>query len=250
MMKTQHWSASEYTRHAHFVSAMASEVLSLLDPQQGEEVLDLGCGDGELGTYIQDQGCSVIGIDASSSMVAAAKARGLTALQVDGHNMAFENQFDAVFSNAALHWLLQPESVIGGVHRALKTKGRFVAEMGGAGNIAALLSAMLAVFKANPDFGVFQNPWYFPSAEEYQALLKKAGFHVEKIELVSRPTPLASGLDKWLEIFADSIASQLSDEQKRLFFNGVKIKLKPALYSQQKGWVADYVRLRFKAIKL
>ena len=249
-MKTQQWSASKYTRHAHFVSAMATEVLSLLDPQQGEEVLDLGCGEGELGTYIQGQGCTVVGIDASSSMVAAAKARGLTALQVDGHNMAFENQFDAVFSNAALHWLLQPESVIAGVRRALKTKGRFVAEMGGAGNIAALLSAMMDVFKANPDFGGFQNPWYFPSVEEYQSLLEKAGFHVESIELASRPTPLTSGLDKWLEIFADSIVSHLSDDQKRCFFNAVKIKVKPALYSEQEGWVADYVRLRFKAIKL
>ena len=249
-MKTQNWSAPEYTRHASFVSSMAGDVLSLLNPQQGEEVLDLGCGDGELGTYIQEQGCSVIGIDASASMVASAKARGLVALQVDGHDLAFDNQFDAVFSNAALHWLLQPEKVIGGVHRALKKKGRFVAEMGGAGNIAALLSAMMDVFKANPDFGAFKNPWYFPSLNEYQALLEKAGFSVESIELVPRPTPLASGLDKWLEIFSDSIVSQLSGEQKTRFFTEVKIKVKSALYSEQDGWVADYVRLRFKATKL
>lgn len=249
-MKKQSWSASEYSQHASFVSSMAGGVLTLLNPQQGETILDLGCGDGELGAYIQDQGCTVIGIDASASMVASAKARGLTALQVDGHDLAFDNQFDAVFSNAALHWLLQPEKVIGGVHRALKNKGRFVAEMGGAGNIAALLSAMIDVFKANPDFGAFKSPWYFPSVEEYQALLEKAGFSVESIELIPRPTPLASGLDKWLEIFAESIVSQLTAEQKTRFFTEVKAKVTSELYSEQEGWVADYVRLRFKATKL
>lgn len=249
-MKTQHWSAPEYAKHAHFVSSMASEVLSLLNPQQGEVVLDLGCGDGELGAYIQSQGCSVIGIDASASMVAAAKARGLTALEIDGHNMDFENQFDAVFSNAALHWLLQPEKVIDGVRRALKEKGRFVAEMGGVGNIATLVSAMEEVFTENPGFGEFQNPWYFPSVDKYQSLLEKAGFLVKDIALTSRPTPLTGGLDKWLDIFANSIHRQLSDEQKIRFFNAVERKVKSALFSEQEGWVADYVRLRFKAIKL
>lgn len=249
-MKKQSWSASEYSQHASFVSSMAGGVLTLLNPQQGETILDLGCGDGELGAYIQDQGCTVIGIDASSSMVASAKARGLTALQVDGHDLAFDNQFDAVFSNAALHWLLQPKKVIGGVHRALKNKGRFVAEMGGAGNIAVLLSAIIDVFKANPDFGAFKNPWYFPSVEEYQTLLEKAGFSVESIKLIPRPTPLVSGLDKWLEIFTDSIVSQLSAEQKTRFFTEVKAKVTSELYSEQEGWVADYVRLKFKATKL
>ena len=249
-MKIQNWSAHEYARHASFVSSMAGGVLSLLNPQQGEAILDLGCGDGELGAYIQDQGCSVIGIDASASMVASAKARGLVALQVDGHDLAFDNQFDAVFSNAALHWLLQPEKVIGGVHRALKEKGRFVAEMGGAGNIAALISAMKDVFKSNPDFGVFKNPWYFPGVKEYQSLLEKAGFNVDNIELIPRPTPLTSGIEKWLEIFAESIVSQLSAEQKRCFFTEVTIKVKSELYSEPEGWVADYVRLRFKVTKL
>jgi 2-isopropylmalate synthase len=249
-MKKQSWSASEYSQHASFVSSMAGEVLSLLNPQRGETILDLGCGDGELGVYIQNQGCSVIGIDASASMVASAKDRGLVAWQVDGHNLEFDNEFDAVFSNAALHWLLQPEKVIGGVHRALKKKGRFVGEMGGAGNITMLLSAMVEVFKANPDFGTFKNPWYFPSVKAYQSLLEKAGFSVESIELIPRPTPLTSGLDKWLEIFANSIVGQFNGEQKIQFFAEVKAKLKADLYSEQEGWVADYVRLRFKAIKL
>lgn len=249
-MKKQSWSASEYSQHASFVSSMAGGVLTLLNPQQGETILDLGCGDGELGAYIQSKGCSVIGIDASASMVASAKDRGLVAWEIDGHNLEFNNEFDAVFSNAALHWLLQPEKVIGGVHRALKNKGRFVAEMGGAGNIAILLSAMEEVFSANPNFGAFKNPWYFPSVKAYQSLLEKAGFSVESIELIPRPTPLSSGLDKWLDIFADSIISQLTGEQKARFFHEVKAKLKSDLYSEQKGWVADYVRLRFKATKL
>jgi 2-isopropylmalate synthase len=248
-MKKQNWSASEYSQHASFVSSMAGGVLTLLNPQQGETILDLGCGDGELGIYIQSKGCSVIGIDASASMIASAKDRGLVTWQVDGHNLEFDKEFDAVFSNAALHWLLEPEKVVAGVHRALKQKGRFVAEMGGAGNIAMLLSAMVEVFKANPDFGAFKNPWYFPSVKAYQSLLEKAGFSVESIELIPRPTPLASGLDKWLEIFADSIVGQLNGEQKSRFYTEVKTKLKADLYSEQEGWVADYVRLRFKATK-
>ncbi len=248
-MEKDHWQASSYNEHAAFVSAMATEVMALLAPENGETILDLGCGDGELGEYIAAQGCHVTCVDASASMVEAALARGLTAVQMDGNKIDFNDQFDAVFSNAALHWMLEPEQVIGGVHKALKKKGRFVTDMGGAGNIAALLKVMSAVFKENPSLGVFKNPWYFPNVDTYKALLEKGGFSVESIELIPRPTPLESGLLKWLEIFADSITTQLAEEQKADFFAEVKEKLVAELYSEQEGWVADYVRLRFKVIK-
>ena len=248
-MPENQWQAIEYSQHAAFVSSMAEDVVALLEPQQGEAILDLGCGDGEIGAYLQAQGCELTCVDASASMVAAAKNRGLLARQLNGHKLDYANQFDAVFSNAALHWMLEPEKVISGVHKALKKNGCFVAEMGGDGNIAALLKAMSAVFKDNPDFGEFNTPWYFPDIATYSNLLAKGGFTVESIDLIPRPTPLKSGLLKWLEIFADGITAQLSSRQKRLFLTEVEARLTADLYSEQEGWVADYVRLRFKAIK-
>jgi len=243
------WKATEYSQHAAFVSSMAEDIVALLEPQQGESILDLGCGDGEIGEYLQAQGCQLTCVDASGSMVEAATSRGLVARQLNGHKLDYSNQFDAVFSNAALHWMLEPEKVINGVNKSLKNNGRFVAEMGGAGNIAALLKTMSAVFKENPDFGVFHNPWYFPDIEAYSDLLAKEGFSVESIELIPRPTPLKSGLVKWLEIFAGSITTQLSKKQKMLFFAEMEARLAADLYCEQEGWVADYVRLRFKAVK-
>ncbi len=248
-MTQQNWNAAEYAKHAAFVPTLAHEVLSLLAPRPGEVILDLGCGDGELTHKLQQQGCEVTGIDASPGMVERASSRGLHVYVMDGHKLPFQNQFDAVFSNAALHWLTQPEQVLEGVHRALKANGRFVAEFGAQGNIAALLQAMREVFAENPDFGRFRMPWFFPSAEEYAALLELAGFRVDYIESIPRPTPLKSGVEKWLEIFAAGITTHLNPQQKRLFMGNVQDKLVSVLYSEQDGWVADYVRLRFAATK-
>ncbi|OUS11900.1 SAM-dependent methyltransferase [Gammaproteobacteria bacterium 53_120_T64] len=248
-MKNNQWQASAYTEHAAFVSSMATEVVSLLAPVAGESILDLGCGDGQLAEYISAQGCLVSCVDASPSMVSAAKARGLSAALANGNKLEFSNHFDAVFSNAALHWMLDPEAVLEGVYRALKAKGRFVAEMGGQGNISALLKAMTDVFSENKDFGTFNNPWFFPSESDYRRLLERTGFRVDSIERISRPTPLASGIEQWLAVFADSICADLNAQQKKRFFTQVKVRLVGTLYSENDGWVADYVRLRFKAVK-
>ena len=249
-MSEQNWNASEYMKHASFVPALADDVLKLLNPKPGEIILDIGCGDGVLTRKIQAQGCAVIGIDSSVDMIVAAKSHGLECYVMDGHNITYKNRFDAVFSNAALHWLTQPEKAIHGIHKALKENGRFVAEFGGKGNIAALLAAMQAVFQENPSLGLFHMPWYFPPVEEYQSLLEMAGFHVEYIELIPRPTPLKSGVDKWLEIFADGITKHLDKTQKSAFLDLVKDKLIHTLYTEKNGWVADYVRLRFEAVKI
>lgn len=248
-MSQQNWIASEYVKHASFVPTMANDVVGLLDPKEGEVILDVGCGDGELTQKIQEKGCSVIGIDSSPSMIETAKRRGIESYVMDGHNIPYQKKFDAVFSNAALHWLTKPEKAIKGAYLALKENGRFVAEFGGKGNIAALLKAMQEVFEENADFGQFHMPWYFPSVEEYQGLLEQAGFHVKYIELIPRPTPLKSGVEKWLEIFAEGITSHLSQEQKTAFLGSVKGKLLSVLFTEQTGWVADYVRLRFEATK-
>jgi 2-isopropylmalate synthase len=231
-MTQQKWDAAEYVKHASFVTALASDVVELLSPQFSERILDVGCGDGELTAVLQAKGCSLVGADVSASMIESTKRRGIEAYVVDGHELDFQNEFDAVFSNAAL-----------------KSDGRFVAEFGGAGNIAALLKAMQEVFDDNEEFGEFRSPWFFPTVDEYKSLLETGGFEVNTIKFIPRPTPLTSGISKWLEIFAEGITAHLSDENRKVFISLVEEKLRPVLYSDEEGWVADYVRLRFSASK-
>src|ERR1700730_5840261 len=171
-MSKQHWSAERYAATAHFVPTLGTPVVELLDPQPGEHILDLGCGDGVLTEKIAAAGATVVAVDAAPDMVAAAKARGLDAHVVPGQLLAFEREFDAVFSNAALHWMHPPEAVLAGVARALKPGGRFVAEMGGHNNTAALLTAFRAVLGRRGIEMLDLMPWYFPSAAAYRAKLE------------------------------------------------------------------------------
>ena len=248
-MKNDHWDATQYVEHASFVAKLGSPVLSLLDPVAGESILDLGCGDGTLTLKLSEMGVDVVGVDFSKSMVDAAKASGLSAEVCSGDKLAYDQVFDAVFSNAALHWMTDYQAVIAGVHHSLKAGGRFVAEMGGAGNIAGLLDAMKKVFDSDTSLGEFVNPWFFPDAALYKDALETGGFDVEYIELISRPTPLSSGVIQWLKTFANAICKNLDDRQKDRFYNDVSRMLKPVYYTDENGWVADYVRLRFKARK-
>ena len=187
----QRWSAEDYARNGRFVADLAAGVVDWLAPQSGERVLDLGCGDGVLTAAIAARGASVLGVDASPELLAAAQERGIETRLLDGHELPFLNEFDAVFSNAALHWMKRdPDAVVAGAFRALKSGGRFVAEMGGAGNVAAIRGGLhdsLARRGVDPA-GV--DPWYFPGVVEYRARLERAGFAVERIEKFERPTPL------------------------------------------------------------
>ena len=246
---SQEWNAQQYQEQAGFVPALGQPVLELLAPRAGESILDLGCGDGTLSLEIQKLGCRVTGVDGSADMAAAARAKGIQAIQMDAHQMDYTAQFEAVFSNAALHWMTHPEKVLRGVYRALKPGGRFVGEMGGQGNIARVVQAMRKVFEQHPEFGAYRNPWFFPAAGEYQTLLEQAGFQVSYIELIPRPTPLTSDLQAWLELFSGAITAHLTDEQTKSFYRQVSQKLKPKFFSEENGWVVDYVRLRFKAVK-
>ena len=145
---SQQWNSSRYSKNARFVSDLGEPVVELLNPQPGERILDLACGDGALTEKINARGAEVIGIDGSADMVAAAKKRGIAARVVDAYQLDFTSEFDAVFSNAALHWMKRdPDAVIQGVHRALKPGGRFVAEMGGHGNVAAINVALCAALE-------------------------------------------------------------------------------------------------------
>lgn len=246
---SQQWNSASYSKNAAFVSELGLPVVTLLNPQPGEAILDLGCGEGSLAQKLMDLGCQVTGVDSSPEMVLAAKTKGVNAQCMSGDALNFEQQFDAVFSNAALHWMTQFHQVLDGVNRALRSKGRFVAEMGGFGNIRCITETIVEVFDENPLWGEYSSPWFFPSDTEYRALLESHGFVVEQIELIDRPTPLSAGIHEWLRIFAEHATTNLTAEQKQQFFNQVEARVKKTLYSEEQGWVADYVRLRFRAHK-
>ncbi|MEM9146658.1 MAG: methyltransferase domain-containing protein [Pseudomonadota bacterium] len=244
------WSSDDYARNARFVTDLGSATLALLNPQPGERILDLGCGDGVLTLKIAAAGAKVIGVDASADMVAAAQSRGVEASVCDAHTLEVDGPFDAVFSNAAMHWMTKPDAVIAGVARALRLGGRFVAEFGGHGNVAAIRTALIAVLAR--DHGIdtdLRDIWYFPSVDEHRERLSKGGFDVEEIELIPRPTPVAAGIEAWLKTLAAPAMAKLPEAAQSEAAAAVAHLLAPALEDHAGRWTADYVRLRFRAVR-
>lgn len=243
------WKADRYEEHAPFVPVLGLPLLDLLNPQPGERVLDVGCGDGALSEKICDAGATVVGVDGSPDMVAAAKRRGIDARLVDACDLTFEAEFDAAFSNAALHWMKRdPDAVLAGVRRALKRGGRFVGELGGHGNVAAVTVALLAALAGRGiKDAASLNPWYFPSPAEYREKLERAGFRVESLKFFPRPTILPTDMRGWLETFAGPFLHVLPNRQRAGFLDEVVGLLRPALCDAEGRWTVDYVRLRFLA---
>ncbi len=245
---TQIWNAGQYAQRGRFVANLATGVFDLLAPQPGERILDLGCGDGVLTAKIAATGASVLGVDASPTMVEAARARGLDVRQLGAEQLPFQAEFDAVFSNAALHWIRDQQAVLAGVHRSLKPGGRFVAEMGGFGNIAAIRVALAAVFSTYGLAAEALDHSYFPTPESYSTLLQAAQFTVETIDLIPRMTPLPPpGMSGWLETFRNGLLDQLPEEHRRPALEKTVALLEPVLCTSSGDWIADYVRLRFQA---
>ncbi|MCX7645153.1 MAG: class I SAM-dependent methyltransferase [Rhodobacteraceae bacterium] len=240
----QDWSAAAYRRHAAFVPALGAEVLALLDPRPGERILDLGCGDGVLTARIAAAGAEVIGLEPAAEMAAQAERRGLRIWRQDARDPWPERGFDAVFSNAALHWIADPRPVFARAFAALRPGGRFVAEQGGFGNVAAIVTALNAARTAR-GLGPCM-PWDFPSPARQAARLAAAGFAVDEIALIPRPTPLPTGMAGWLETFAGPFVADLAPEDRPDLLARA-LALLCALHEPGSGWVADYVRLRFRA---
>ena len=247
-LRRQQWSAGSYDTHARFVSELSAGVVDWLAPRPGERILDVGCGDGVLTAELRDMGADIVGVDSSEDFIAAAQARGLDARIMDGEDLRFGPEFDAVFSNAALHWMPQADAVASGICRALKHPGRFVAEFGGHGNVAAIVTAMRAIGIRRGGDLALANPWFFPTPQVYQALLERHGFSVKRIALIPRPVVLKTGIEGWLMLFRKPFFAQFGDSEQQALAETVDL-LRPALCDAQGNWTADYVRLRVEAVK-
>ncbi|RFM27541.1 class I SAM-dependent methyltransferase [Deminuibacter soli] len=253
------WNTSLYNDKHSFVSKYGEDLLSWLQPQQGESILDLGCGSGQLANEISQFGALVTGMDSSPEMIEAAKASypGIRFDHKNATDFSYDQPFDAIFSNAVLHWIgkKDAEKVIRCMYENLKPGGRLVVEFGGKGNVHNITTALHQVMqqegledKMPPDF------WYFPSIGEYTTLLEKNGFNVTSALLFDRPTPLSGeeGMENWLNMFGDVFCSSLTLEQRKLILNNTVERLRPTNYQPNTWygtWYADYKRLRIQAIK-
>ncbi|WP_114392097.1 class I SAM-dependent methyltransferase [Oleisolibacter albus] len=249
----QSWDAARYARDCGFVADHGRAVLDWLDVQAGERILDLGCGDGTLTAELAARGAQVLGVDADASMVEATRARGLEARQASGEalplELSYNGGFDAVFSNAALHWMPDADLVAAGVYRTLRPGGRFVAEMGGQGNVEAVRHALIDGLDRRGLDGAAADPWFFPSIGDYASRLEQAGFRVEACLLFPRPTPVAAGLRAWLETFAGSFLALLPEDERGPYLDEVAADLAPTCTAPDGSVTLDYVRLRFRAVK-
>lgn len=251
---TNEWDPEDYDGGHGFVYEYGADVVDLLGPRLGERILDLGCGTGhltaELATAVGEEG-RVLGIDQSTEMVEEARAEypDLEFVRADAREFAAVEDFDAVFSNAALHWISDQDAVTGSVADLLQPGGRFVAELGGAGNVATIVDAVESAC-AKRGYDV-EDPWYFPTVGEHATHLESHGFEVRYARLFDRPTDLdgESGLREWIGMFGDSLLAPLSPEEREAVVADVEDRLRGELYDPEtETWTADYRRLRFVAV--
>ena len=247
------WNANLYDEKHDFVSKYGEDVIQLLDPQPGEDILDVGCGTGDLTELIRERGANVVGLDNSVEMINKAQEKypaiDFKVASADSFN--FDKKFDAVFSNAALHWVLEKEKAVECIYNCLKKGGRFVAELGGKGNIASIVDALkYSLSKKGFEENANRQVWYFPSLAEYATLLESKGFRVMWCTHFDRPTLLKDndGIKNWIRMFGKSYLEKLNDDVINSVLQEVEEQMKPTNYKNNQ-WYADYVRLRVVAMK-
>lgn len=253
-MTTITWDAKLYDGKHAFVWEKAKAVMELLSPKAGERILDLGCGTGRLSAQIAATGANVVGVDRSPEMISQAREQfpELHFEIADARHLHFERQFDAVFSNAVLHWITEPKLAVGGVAKALVPGGRFVAEFGGKGNVRRVIDA---INRAYAKFGIERaladNTWYYPSVSEYSTLLEREGLEVREAQLFDRPTRLEDGekgLEVWLRMFAKFALDRVPAERQQEFLREIESQARAELFKNG-NWELDYRRLRIAAWK-
>jgi trans-aconitate methyltransferase len=243
------WDPARYQDQHSFVWRYGASLLELLDLRPGERILDVGCGTGQLTAEIAKSGAQIVGLDNSPDMLAEARKNfpALTFVPGDAASFRFPEPFDAVFSNAVLHWVKNAEGAVQSIARALHPGGRFVAEFGGQGNIASVQAALRAVLGPRADE---QSPWYYPSIGEYAPLLERHGLEVRNASLFDRPTPLEgeNGLESWLRMFGQAYLRDLPPPKASEIVTDLVAHLRPRLYCDG-VWSVDYRRLRIQAVK-
>ncbi|WP_026576744.1 class I SAM-dependent methyltransferase [Bacillus sp. UNC438CL73TsuS30] len=251
--KENNWDANLYDSKHSFVSKYGNSLVELLNPQQGEKILDLGCGTGDLANKLYEFGVEIVGVDKSQNMVEQA-TRKYAQIQFrvqDATNLDYNNEFDAVFSNATLHWVQPAIQALHGIYKSLKQGGRFVAEFGGKGNVQAITDEIILQIKeAGFEFNKEQFPWFYPSIAEYSTLMEEAGFRVTFAQHFDRPTPLdgVNGLKNWIEMFGNHLFDGIPDHSRDEIVTNVENNLKGVLYKDG-NWIADYKRIRVIGVK-
>ncbi len=244
------WEPERYARNARFVAELGAPLVDLLAPAAGEHILDLGCGDGALTRVLAARGARVTGIDASPDQIRAARALGLDARVLDAQQLArqtaLHGRFDAAFSNAALHWMPRQDAVTRGVAMVLRPGGRFVGELGGAGNVAHVRRALHAALARREIAPERIDPWTFPDEQTLAGHLTNAGFRIEALELFSRPTVLPGDFRDWLDTFGGAFLDSLSAANRAEAVHEIRAEVAPILCGPDGVWTLDYVRLRFR----
>ncbi|HEX8412513.1 MAG TPA: methyltransferase domain-containing protein [Sphingomicrobium sp.] len=247
LASTSKWDAGDYARVGGFVAELGSAALDLLDPHAGERILDVGCGDGALTRKIVERGASVVGVDNSESMVEVAGSVGLDARLMAAEDISFDVEFDAIFSNAALHWVLAKEKAAAAIFHALKPGGRFAGEMGGAGNIAILRGGIREELEQRGYDLPAADPQWYPTIEEFGGVYAQAGFSDIDAQLIPRPTELRAGVAAWVKTFRAGWldAANVPEDARHEIAAAVEHRLASKLQQPDGSWSADYVRLRF-----
>lgn len=247
--RRQRWQADQYARNARFVADLATGLIDLLNPQPGERVLDVGCGNGAFSSRIRDRGARVVGIDSSEDLVRSARSRGIDAHVCAVQEFTERNVFDRAVSNAVFHWILDPRPALAAVFQALRPGGRFVGEFGGEGNIASVIRILTPLLASKGIELAARNPWNFPSTDSWTADLEATGFQITSVERFERPTVLPSSFGDWIDTFGNVLLAGLDNAACSEIKAAAEAAAEQTLRQPDGTWVLDYVRLRFIAIK-